>query len=451
MPKSKKTAKRDISSVPLIREKTKKVRVSSSKRSAGRYDNTSSVNVLDFNRNKTRFNPTGSHSSELIRLQDHYMPGFLQFRDAEKSRIKDFIEVGLKTKGSTVALYITGLPGLGKTASVLETVKKLKQDKFDLYYINALKLRSAGMFYSRFWHELTGKDENPPVACKNMDKFFRNGDVSEKYSDDPYAMKRLRHIKLLIIDEIDYLKNKKQDVLYNIFEWQQQHYSKLIIICIANTLNFYSVLMPKIQSRMGNNVLVFKPYQSTEIEGILKSRLGNSTIFKPETIVFIAKKVANFSSDIRKSLHVARKALQLFLNDPNGKSQIDIEFVHNVFEEESLKPVVVFIQNSSNLMKMVLLALVYEANAANNQVFEFDQVFSRVNNILTQSGQLKLEFSAFKSVMERLREMRICKINYDASIRPKINFIADLDDICFALREDPVFNKLNFLRTIYEK
>ena len=88
----------------------------------------------------------------------------------------------------------------------------------------------------------------------------------------------------------DFLKNKKQDVLYNLFDWQHSKFSRLIIICIANTLNFHSILMPKIQSRMGNNVLVFKPYTSVEIEGILESRLRKSNIFKQETLKFIAKK-----------------------------------------------------------------------------------------------------------------------------------------------------------------
>ena len=451
MPRPAKVDKRDIGAVPLERPGQKKVRVALRKKSSGRYDHTSGVNVLDFNRNKTRFNPTGSHSSELIRLQDHYMPGSLPYRDAEKKRIESFIKEGILKKGSSVALYITGLPGLGKTACVLEIIKKMREDKFDLYYINALKLRSAGMFYSKFWHELTGKDENPTVSNKCLEKYFRRGEVDSNCADDKEARRKLQRIKLLIIDEIDYLKNKKQDVLYNIFEWQQTDYSKLIIICIANTLNFYSLLMPKIQSRMGNNVLVFKPYQSNEIEGILRSRLGNSTTFKPETVLFIAKKVANFSSDIRKSLHVARKALQLFLANPQGKQQIDIEFVNEVFDEESLKPVIVFIQNSSNLMKMVLLSLIYEANAMNCQMFDFDIVFSRVNIILQQANFPQLEFAAFRSMMDRLKYMRILKINYKNSIRPKINFIADLDDICFALRDDPVFDKLNFLRTIYEK
>lgn len=81
------------------------------------------------------------------------------------------------------------------------------------------------------------------------------------------------------------------------------------MICIANTLNFHSILLPKIQSRMGKNILVFKPYTSDEIKSILKLRLGESTIFKEETLTFIAKKVASFSSDIRRSLHIARWAL----------------------------------------------------------------------------------------------------------------------------------------------
>lgn len=51
------------------------------------------------------------------------------------------------------------MPGLGKTACLLDTIKRMKNKekmKFDFYYINALKLRTAQCFYSKFWLEMTG-------------------------------------------------------------------------------------------------------------------------------------------------------------------------------------------------------------------------------------------------------------------------------------------------------
>ncbi len=48
----------------------------------------------------------------------------------------------------------------------------------------------------------------------------------------------MNEFKLLVIDEIDFLMTPKQDILYNIFDWQHMKHSRIAIICIANTLDF---------------------------------------------------------------------------------------------------------------------------------------------------------------------------------------------------------------------
>ena len=52
---------------------------------------------------------------------------------------------GIREEGSQTCLYITGMPGLGKTACLLKCIRGLQEMKnleFDSYYINGLKLRT---------------------------------------------------------------------------------------------------------------------------------------------------------------------------------------------------------------------------------------------------------------------------------------------------------------------
>ena len=58
-------------------------------------------------------------------------------------------------------------------------------------------------------------------------------------------------------------------MLYNIFEWTQKKKSHLIIISISNTMDFPERLSAKVNSRMGNKRLMFKPYESVQIESIV--------------------------------------------------------------------------------------------------------------------------------------------------------------------------------------
>ena len=43
---------------------------------------------------------------------------------------------------------------------------------------------------------------------------------------------------MVFIDEIDYLKTKDEEVLYNIFDWTQTEASHLAIIAVSNTIDF---------------------------------------------------------------------------------------------------------------------------------------------------------------------------------------------------------------------
>jgi Cdc6-like AAA superfamily ATPase len=59
----------------------------------------------------------------------------------------------------------------------------------------------------------------------------------------------------------------------------------------------------KISSRIGNNRLVYEPYNLQQILTILKSRLKDlEGIFEGRSLDFVARKVSMYSGDIRRSL-----------------------------------------------------------------------------------------------------------------------------------------------------
>ena len=65
----------------------------------------------------------------------------------------------------------------------------------------------------------------------------------------------MHNILFLLVDEIDYLVTKKQDVLYSIFDWpnRKEASHKLCVVGISNTINFSeNILLPKVASRLGS-------------------------------------------------------------------------------------------------------------------------------------------------------------------------------------------------------
>lgn len=53
------------------------------------------------------------------------IPDDLPCREKEKGRIIEFVEAGIKAEGSSTSLYISGMPGTGKTATTMEVLKKI--------------------------------------------------------------------------------------------------------------------------------------------------------------------------------------------------------------------------------------------------------------------------------------------------------------------------------------
>ena len=72
---------------------------------------------------------------------------------------------------------------------------------------------------------------------------------------------------------------KKQTLLYNLFDWPCHQNSRLLVIAIANTMDLPERMQNKIASRIGNNRLVYEPYNKDQILTILKSRLADIDVF----------------------------------------------------------------------------------------------------------------------------------------------------------------------------
>ena len=123
------------------------------------------------------------------------------------------------------------------------------------------------------------------------------------------------------MDELDFLKTSDEDILYNIFDWTQKKKSHLIIISISNTLDFPELLSPKVNSRIGNKRLTFKPYSSAQIEHILSERIKSLDVFEDQAFTYICKKIAQCSSDIRKCLFVLRESILDFILKERGNKK----------------------------------------------------------------------------------------------------------------------------------
>lgn len=131
-----------------------------------------------------------------------------------------------------------------------------------------------------------------------------------------HLYKYLFYFRLLVLDEIDQLDSKNQKVLYTIFEWPLKPDNKIVLIGIANALDFTDRTLPRLQSHLTikPKLMYFAPYTKQQIIEIFNERLKSSCVadvFPPAALQMLAAKVSAVSGDVRRALDISRRAIEL--------------------------------------------------------------------------------------------------------------------------------------------
>ena len=234
------------------------------------------------------------------RLHVSAVPESLPCREEEFAEIFTYIESKLR-EGRGGCYYISGVPGTGKTATVMEAVRMLQENRedypdFNFYSMNGMRLTSPEQAYVEMWKLLTGEKATPEHAMKLLAARFSKA-----------APKR--NTSVFLVDELDMLCNRKQSVLYNIFDWPSKPEGKLIIIAIANTMDLPErVMINRVSSRLGLTRQTFQPYTHEQLQTIVASRLEGLEVFEANAVQLVARKVASLSGDARRALDICRRS-----------------------------------------------------------------------------------------------------------------------------------------------
>ena len=142
------------------------------------------------------------------------------------------------------------------------------------------------------------------------------------------ALKKLfmqrRTSYVVTLDEVDHLLELDIDLLYNIFEWSMQKSSSLVLVGIANALDFTDRFLPRLKARgLKPQLLPFLPYTAAQVAAVITSKLkalapaGSDFLpfIHPTAIMFLSKKLTAQSGDLRKAFDICRRAIDLIEAD----------------------------------------------------------------------------------------------------------------------------------------
>ena len=240
------------------------------------------------------------------KLLPDYIPERLLHRDEEIKRLAQTLAVALRGERPN-NLFIYGLTGTGKTAATKLVLKKLEG-----------KARTLGVNLWVVYVNVRHRDTPYRVMADIAESVgvrvpFTGLSTGEVFRRFVYRAKRLEGVMIIVLDEIDFLVKKHgDDLLYKLVRANEETRPfKISLIGITNSVSFVETLDPRVKSSLGEEELVFSPYNAGQLQDILSDRASQA--FKPgvlseEVIPLCSALAAREHGDARRALDLLRVA-----------------------------------------------------------------------------------------------------------------------------------------------
>ncbi|NXH66852.1 CDC6 protein, partial [Hydrobates tethys] len=247
------------------------------------------------------FKQEGTCYQQAKRVLHAAVPDRLHARERETGVIRQFLREHVcgRRPGS---LYVSGAPGTGKTACLSRVLLDCKDElaRSQTIVLNCMSLSSPQGVFPAVAQQLGLPAAAGREGVRRLER--------QLTAQGPMV--------LLVLDELDQLESKEQDVLYTLFEWPRLPGSRLVLVGLANALDLTDRSLARLGARPAGSprLLHFPPYTREQLTAILQERLGQvagDPVLDDAALQFCARKVSAVSGDARKALDVCRRAVEV--------------------------------------------------------------------------------------------------------------------------------------------
>ncbi|MFC6756697.1 MULTISPECIES: Cdc6/Cdc18 family protein [Haloarcula] len=365
-------------------------------------------------------------------LRPSYTPHKLPHREEQINNMATILVTALR--GDTPSnILIYGKTGTGKTASAkfvseeLETTSQKYEVPCEVEYINCevtdTQYRVLAQLANKFINknvdviderieeledlQARAREDTSELADSDYDSLEALEDAiddleadKEEFEEVPMtgwptdrvyssffdAVDYHERVVVIMLDEIDKLVEKSgDDTLYNLSRMNSElENSRVSIMGISNDLKFTDFLDPRVKSSLGEEEIVFPPYDANQLRDILQARAdvafkGNA--LTDDVIPLCAAFAAQEHGDARRALDLLRTAGELAERDQIDN--VEEDHVRQAQEKIELDRVVEVVRTLPTQSKIVLFAIILlEKNGVHN--INTGEVFNIYKNLCAE-------------------------------------------------------------------
>jgi ORC complex protein Cdc6/Orc1 len=369
-------------------------------------------------------------------LLPDYVPLELPHRSEEIRRLAEVVAPALRGERPN-NVFIYGLTGTGKTAVTKYVLRRLQE----------LASQKGAMVQSIYVN--VRQRETPYKVLADVAEQlglrvpFTGLSIGELFSRIVKKLSRLEGVYIVVLDEIDFLVRRGDDVLYDLTRVNEHlQRARVSVIGITNSVRLVDSLDPRVRSSLGEQTLVFSPYNAEQLKDILSQRASmafNEGALEEGVIPLCAALAAREHGDARRALDLLRVAAEIA--EREGAPKVTEEHVMRARAEIERDKVSDVIRTLPLHSKLVLASVLSATGWGRGEATTGD-IYSTYRSVVRSLGLEEVTLRRVSGVLGELDMLGIISGRVVSRGRygktRVVELAADPETVAQALSEDPL-------------